>query len=67
VLHFWAATTFQIGPPDEWVLTPAAVGRIITVRQPVVAGFLWTDRFYTREQTAQRQDAKYLNHPQSVP
>lgn len=40
------------GLPDELVLARDSAGRIVTVKETVVAGFLHAERFYTREQAA---------------
>jgi hypothetical protein len=40
------------GLPEELVLQRSAEGRITTVKETVVAGFLYDEHFYTREQAA---------------
>jgi hypothetical protein len=44
------------GLPDELVLQRNAEGCVIAVKQTVIAGFLYHDRFYTREQAAQLRE-----------
>ena len=41
------------GLPDELVLELSADGRILAIKETVVAGFVRADIFYTREQAAQ--------------
>ncbi|HAO31872.1 MAG TPA: hypothetical protein PLP22_06480 [Candidatus Competibacter sp.] len=41
------------GLPDEWVKRQHASGRVVSVKDSVIAGFLRRGRFYTREQAAQ--------------
>jgi DNA mismatch repair ATPase MutS len=44
------------GLPNELVLQRNAKGSVTAVKQTVIAGFLYHDRFYTREQAAQLLD-----------
>ena len=41
------------GLPEDLVLTRNPEGRIIAVKDTVIAGFLYANTFYTREQAAQ--------------
>ncbi len=40
------------GLPDEWVLERDAAGRVLAIKDSVIAGFVRNGRFYTREQAA---------------
>src|SRR5688572_11318537 len=40
------------GLPEEWIVKRDASGRVMAVKASVIAGFLYHDRFYTREQAA---------------
>lgn len=40
------------GLPEELVLRRSAEGRITAVKETVIAGFLYAEHFYTREQAA---------------
>jgi hypothetical protein len=41
------------GLPEEWIIERDPSGRVVAVKASVVAGFIYHDRFYTREQAAQ--------------
>ena len=40
------------GLPEEWIQRQRPSGRVVAVKDSVVAGFLCQGRFYTREQAA---------------
>jgi hypothetical protein len=40
------------GLPEEWVVQRDTTGRVIAIKDTVIAGFLRNGRFYTREQAA---------------
>lgn len=40
------------GLPEELVLARSGEGRVLAAKQTVVAGFVYADHFYTREQAA---------------
>ena len=40
------------GLPEELVLQRSTEGRILAVKETVIAGFLYAEQFYTREQAA---------------
>ncbi|MEH6825510.1 MAG: hypothetical protein V7629_16550 [Motiliproteus sp.] len=40
------------GLPDAWVIERSPEGKVLSVKDSVIAGFLRQDRFYTREQAA---------------
>lgn len=46
------------GLPEAWVIARDATGRAIAVKPSVIAGFLYEERFYTREEAARIADAK---------
>lgn len=39
------------GIPEEWVVARDPSGRVIAVKESIIAGFIFQGRFYTREQT----------------
>ncbi len=46
------------GLPEELVSARDAAGRVTAVKQTVVAGFLYAERFYTRQQAARILESK---------
>lgn len=48
------------GLPEAWVVARDLTGRVLAVRPSVIAGFLYGERFYTREEAACIADAQPL-------
>jgi|UPI000685B45E hypothetical protein len=48
----WAPIHLLDGLPDEVVVTRAATGRVVSVKDSVQSGFILNGRFYDREQAA---------------
>jgi hypothetical protein len=54
------------GLPEEWIVKRDPSGRAMAVKASVIAGFIYHDRFYTREQAAQAVRGESCRNPVSL-